>query len=266
MSTKEDVLVSIVMAEYNTEPSQFFSSIDSILAQTYKNFELIIIDDCGRNDVAELVKRYNDSRIKVYKNEKNLGLALSLNKAVNLSLGDYIIRMDTDDIAFPERLSKQINFAKSHPEYSIIGSRYILFDENIEFGESHNHGVIKKEAFLKGTPFAHPTLLIHKKDLIDSGLYPNYKRAQDYAMEMQMYEKGYCGYIMDDVLLKYRQDKNGYKKKKYKNRVLEYKIRKKYFKLLGFSWYQRLYRFKPLIVGLIPKNMLKKYHENKVKE
>lgn len=258
----EKMKVSIIMAEYNTDLKQLDESIKSIINQTFKDFELIIIDDCGKNDLSTFLDKYKDDRIVLLKNEKNMGLAESLNKGIKCSKSEYIIRMDTDDIALPDRIEKQINFIEEHPEYSIVGGKYILFDENGEKGVRGASGEVVKEDFLKNTPFAHPTLLIRKKDIISSGLYPNYYRCQDYAMEMNMYANGYKGFIMDDVLLKYRQDTNGYKKKKFKYRILEYKIRKKYFKLLNFSFIKRIvYQYKPLLIGLIPNTFLKFYHE-----
>ena len=258
----EKMKVSIIMAEYNTDLKQLDESIKSIINQTFKDFELIIIDDCGKNDLSTFLDKYKDDRIVLLKNEKNIGLAESLNNGIKCSKSEYIIRMDTDDIALPDRIEKQINFIEEHPEYSIVGGKYILFGENGEKGVRGASGEVVKEDFLKNTPFAHPTLLIRKKDIISSGLYPNYYRCQDYAMEMNMYVNGYKGFIMEDILLKYRQDTNGYKKKKFKFRILEYKIRKKYFKLLKFSFIKRIvYQYKPLLIGLIPNAILKLYHE-----
>lgn len=260
----EEKYVSVLMAEYNTNPEYLDESIESILNQTHKNFELIIIDDCGSNDMKKFVKKYNDKRIKVIKNEKNIGLANSLNKGLKIAKYDYIIRMDTDDICLKDRFEKQIKFAIENPQYSIIGGNHILFDDEREYkNELRVCGEIKKEHFLFNTPFSHPTLILKKDDLIASGGYPNYRRGQDYAMEMQMYVNGFKGYIMEEELIKYRQDTNAYTKKNYRSRVIEYEIRKTFFKKLKLPWYRFIYIIKPLLVGLIPKKNLKKYHENK---
>lgn len=261
---KEKEYISVVMSEYNTNPQFLKESILSVLNQTYKYFELIIVDDCGFNDVEEFVKQFNDKRIVVIKNKKNMGLANSLNVGVSKAKYDYILRMDTDDICKLDRFDKQIHFALEHKEYSIIGGKHLLFDEKNEYPkEIKTYGEVKKEQFLFNTPFSHPTLMIKKDDLIKSGGYPNYKRGQDYAMEMNMYLHGYKGYVMKDILIKYRQDEKAYIKKNYKSRILEFKIRKKYFKKLGLPWYRVFYEIKPLIVGLIPLKLLKKYHENR---
>lgn len=262
MNEKENnPLVSVVMAEYNTDISQFEESILSIINQTYKNFELIIVDDCGKNDVKDMVEKFNDKRIIVLKNKKNSGLATSLNNALKVAKGEYIMRMDTDDIAINNRFELQIKFANSHPEYSLIGSRHTIFDENGEYEISNIVGEIDKNKFIRGTPFCHPSLLIRKKALIDIGGYPLYNRAQDYAMEMNMYAKGYKGYIMNEVLLKYRQYANSYKKRNLKAKFEETKIRARYFKILKMPLYSYIYILKPLVVAIIPNYVLKKLNK-----
>ena len=128
-------LVSVVMSEYNTDPFFFHESVRSILGQSYEDFELIIVDDCGNNDIDDLLKLYSDDkRIIVIRNKKNCGLARSLNRGVKKARGKYIIRMDTDDIMMPDRIKKQVEFVEHHPEYAIIGGRYILFDGEKEYG------------------------------------------------------------------------------------------------------------------------------------
>lgn len=249
--------VTVLMCEYNTPLNQFEESINSILNQTYSDFELIIVDDCGKNNVKDFIKKFNDDRIKIIKNDKNCGLAISLNNGLKYSKGEYIVRMDTDDIAFPTRIEKQVDFILKNSEYSIVGTRHTLFDDGGEYGESSYTGEILKKDFLKGPPFCHPSLLIRKDDLMSIGGYPNYKRAQDYAMEMQMYYSGFKGYIMDDILLRYRQDSNSYRKRNFDAKLNEYKMRNKYFKLLKMPWYSFFYKFKPLIVFLIPNFILK---------
>ncbi|MBR3138436.1 glycosyltransferase [Candidatus Saccharibacteria bacterium] len=256
-------LVSVVMSEYNTDPFFFHESVRSILGQSYEDFELIIVDDCGNNDIDDLLKLYSDDkRIIVIRNKKNCGLARSLNRGVKKARGKYIIRMDTDDIMMPDRIKKQVEFAEHHPEYAIIGGRYILFDGEKEYGVMGVPGEKSKEDLLPGTPFAHPTLIIHKDALLKNNGYPSYERCEDYAMELGLYISGYKGYVMNDVLIKYRQDKNGYLKKRYKYRVEGFQMRKKYFRKLGVPRLKWLaYSAKPLFVGLIPKRLLKQYHE-----
>ena len=102
--------VSVVMSEYNTKEEYLCTAIESILNQTFKDFEFIIVDDCGKNDLDEIVKKYNDSRIKIVKNDKNRGFVYSLNHGIKQAKGKYIVRMDTDDISDKRRIEKIYNY------------------------------------------------------------------------------------------------------------------------------------------------------------
>lgn len=106
-------------------------------------------------------------------------------------------------------------------------------------------------------------MIIKTKDIKSIGGYPNYRRGQDYAMAMEMYANGYKGYILKDILIDYRMNTEGYKKKKFKYRLLEFKIRWHYFNKLKIKKYNYIYCFKPILVGLIPKKMLHIYQKNK---
>lgn len=126
---KENIEVTVLMSMYNTPLEQLKLAIESILQQTYKDFEFLIINDAASKQCVELVKSYDDNRINLINNEVNLGLEKSLNKGLKLAKGNYIIRMDTDDIAYQNRIEKQIEFIKKHSEYSIVGSKAEYFNE-----------------------------------------------------------------------------------------------------------------------------------------
>lgn len=258
---KTDKKVTVLMSEYNTKEEELRTSIESILNQTYKNFELLIIDDCSNERSTKIIESYNDNRIKLVHNEKNLGLAQSLNRGLEIASGKYIIRMDTDDISYPDRIQKQLEFAEKHPEYSIIAGRANYFNENGIYGTNSKIGKIEQNDLLFGTPFIHPSMIIRKKDILAVGGYPLYKRCEDYAMVMEMYAKGYKGYVMDTLVIKYRMDDKSYLKKKFKYRIEETRMKIKYFRKLNIKWYQYIYAIKPIIVGLIPSKIIKKYHK-----
>lgn len=127
---EENLEVTVLMSMYNTPLEQLKESIESILNQTYKNFEFLIIDDGSNEECVNLVKSYNDKRINLVRNEQNIGLEKSLNKGLKLAKGKYIVRMDTDDIAYTDRIEKQVDFIKKNSEYSIVGSKAEIFDES----------------------------------------------------------------------------------------------------------------------------------------
>lgn len=114
-------LISVIMSVYN-ESEYIAEAIESILKQTYKKFEFIIVDDCSTDETPEIIKHYaeSDNRIIFVQNETNLGLTQNLNKALNISNGAYIARMDGDDISLPERFERQIEFLNEHKEIMLF--------------------------------------------------------------------------------------------------------------------------------------------------
>ena len=257
--------VSILMSMYNTPIEQLKQAVESMLNQTYRSFEFIIIDDCSKGDEVKTILDYNDDRIKLIKNKKNLGLPKSLNKGLKYVTTNYIFRMDTDDISHLDRIEKQMKFIEKN-NYDLVCSRINYFDENGIYGCSKISGDITIDDMLFGTPFAHPSMFI-KKDVLEAiGGYPCHNRCEDYAMELSLYAHGYKGYVMDDVLLDYRLDNDNYKKKKFKDRLIEVEMKKKYFKLNKVKFPKSLYIYKPILAGLIPSSIMKKYHEIKFRK
>ena len=121
--------ISVVMPTYNTQISILREAVDSILNQTFSDFEFIIIDDGSANDTYEYLKSIPDKRIKIIKNDTNIGITKSLNIGFRAARGKYIARMDSDDIAFPDRFEKQYAFMESHPDVFVCGSKAIFFKD-----------------------------------------------------------------------------------------------------------------------------------------
>lgn len=113
--------VSVIMSVWNNGP-YVAKTIDSILAQTFDNFEFIIMDDRGGDNTVEIIRSYNDPRIKLHTNPENMGIARSLNSAISKATGEYIAVMDGDDIAEPERLAQQVAYMDAHPDTGILGT------------------------------------------------------------------------------------------------------------------------------------------------
>ena len=122
-------LISVILPAYNAE--RFLEeAIDSILAQTYKNFELIVLNDGSTDRTEEIILSYNDPRIRYIKNESNLKLIKTLNKGIALARGKYIARMDADDISLPTRFEKEIEFMEIHPDIGVCSSKVIHLFSN----------------------------------------------------------------------------------------------------------------------------------------
>ena len=262
--------ISVIMGVYNTKDKKLLrKSIESILKQTYSNYEFIICNDCSSDiEVEKILNEYKekDNRIVIINNKNNMGLAASLNECIKISKGEYIARQDDDDISYPTRFKEEIDFLKNNNQYDIVGCRMEKFDDNGIWDITNPKEKPSKKDFLKGTQFSHPTIIITKKCLQAVNGYRDLKytrRTEDYDLFMRLYAKGYKGYNLPKVLYKYNESIGAYSKRKYKYRLDEYKVRIEGFKNLelmpiGFVW-----AFKPLIVGLIPKRLLFKIRKKK---
>lgn len=174
--------ITVLMPVYNGE-KYLQDAINSILAQTYKNFELLIIDDGSVDNSAAIIKSINDKRIVYIKNEENLGISKSLNKGISLAKGDYIARMDCDDIALPDRLKIQYNYLLRHKKVGICGTwvRFFGKDQGVM-----TYPIRDKEikAFLTfRNAFAHPSVMFKKALLIENGIwYDEHSKVEDYEL------------------------------------------------------------------------------------
>lgn len=261
----ENELVTVIMSEYNTNEQLLDQSIKSILNQTYKNIEFIIIDDSGNMDLRKRIKKYKDQRIKVYTNKKNMGLVYSLNKAVKLAKGQYIARMDTDDISKPNRIEKQIAFMKAHKEISVLASRCNYYDEDGIWGESTFYGEMTKQIMLNGNKITHPTVMYKKETIQNAGGYLDYSRCEDTATWTNLISKNYRFYVMKDVLLDYHLSKNDYKKRSIRNRFDSFRnIREQYIKLSPSKKQIMKAYIKLIISSVIPQAIIYKYHRKKL--
>ena len=209
----EKGLVSVIMSNFNTPEEYLRNAIESILTQTYNNIEFIIVDDYSNNNSLSVIESYDDSRIVLIKNEQNMGITKSLNRALVVAKGEFVARMDADDICLPERLEKQIDFLRQNPDVFVCGTGVELFGDG---ADAYNEKVVcktipEKEKFqillLFGnhTNIIHPTAMFRHQVLIDNKLSYNekYMFAQDYRMWVSCSRIGECANV-PDVLFKYR--------------------------------------------------------------
>lgn len=254
--------ISVIMGVYNGAAS-LDDAIESICGQTYENWEFIICDDCSKDNTVELLETWSkrDPRIKVITNETNLGLAATLNHCLKYASGEYIARMDDDDISYPERFQIQLEFLETHPEYEFVSSIVDCFDGNeVVRNRFLRKAEPQKRDFLHGTQFVHPATIFRKRCLENVGGYWEDKitrRTEDYDLFMRLYAAGYKGYNIQKPLLRYTVNVRGMKQKSlYKYRIDEAKVRYKGFQKLGLLPEGFPYVIRPLIVGLIPKQVI----------
>lgn len=195
-------LVSVVMPVYNAE-KYLRESIDSILNQTYKNFEFIIINDGSTDNSPDIVRSYDDPRIIFVDNKQNSGLVSVLNQGLNLAHGKYVARMDADDISLPNRFETQIEFMETHPTVGVLGASFHIFGgiDRLETKKKYPN----LRYLLKTCPVGHPTVMMRRSVIDRYGVRydPQYKHAEDYELWMRMLRLTKIANI-NRVLLNYR--------------------------------------------------------------
>lgn len=203
--------ISVIMSTYKENIDDLKMSIESILNQTYKMFEFIIILDNPNNHIhEEIIKEYSkfDKRIKFYKNEKNIGLAMSLNKGISLAQYEYIARMDADDISLSNRFEKQIKFLQKNPDVSLVATNKILIDENNSIVGYGNKLPKKQTTIKKGLEYismvVHPSVMARKKDIEIVNGYRNFPASQDYDLWLRLISNEKKISFIDEYLIKYR--------------------------------------------------------------
>lgn len=204
-------LISVVMSVYNGE-KYLAEAIESILNQTYKNFEFIIVNDGSKDNSVEIIKNYmkQDNRIVLIDRE-NKGLPYSLNEGISIAKGEYIARMDADDISLPTRFEKQIKYFEDNIEIGICGTFAETFGTNtksILLKQPLKHDEMKI-CLLFSVCFAHPTVMMKKEVLEKNKLKynNNYPNAQDYELWSKISNTTKMGNI-SEILLRYRISKN----------------------------------------------------------
>ncbi len=199
--------ISVVMSAYNAE-KYIAEAIDSILGQTFGDFEFIILDNCSEDHTVEIIRSYHDARIRFVQNETNLGLAGSLNKGLELSTGQYIARLDADDVSYPNRFAAQVKYMDAHPEVCLCAGRYDLIVR----------GKVRRTA--QGRPIppdamrfcqyfcnqvTHSTVMMRASVLRGHRLEYDgrYRIAQDYKLWMDLLRVG-DQVVLNEKFLKYR--------------------------------------------------------------
>jgi len=202
-------LVSVITPVYNRE-KYLVKCIESILNQTYENFEFIIIDDNSSDLTVNIIKDYllRDSRIKFLENNKNLGATLSFNRGLDIAKGKYIARMDSDDISFPDRFKKQVDIFESWHDLEVLGTGAVLIDhkEN-EIGRKQFPSNFKKISNIikTGVPVFDPSVMMRSSTLKEINGFDNrLAPADDYHLWLTLFKQKKIISNIDDYLIKYR--------------------------------------------------------------
>ena len=206
--------ISCIMANYNTPRDYLVKAIDSIVCQTHRELELIVVDDCSTDNSCAVIEEFvqRDNRIILIKNDSNMGLARSLNVALEKASSDYIARMDTDDVSDPERFEIQLKFLLDN-DLDIVGSETRRIDECGEVvvtrtNKSYSTRYISKVLRYENC-IAHPSWLVKRNVYKELSGYRYFRACEDYDFLLRAVKRGYRIGICDSVLLSYRINTKG---------------------------------------------------------
>lgn len=252
------------MPVFNQEAHYLRESIESILSQSYSDFEFIIIDDGSNDVVVTILDEYSkrDKRIRVFRNEVNSGIVTSLNRGISHAQGEYVARMDSDDISLKERFEKQLQFLEEHPDHMLVGTSAITIDEDgretgyLVFPQRY-HSIVR--SILLRNPILHPTWFVRRALFEEAGRYDeDATRIEDYEFLLRVAPK-YKIANLPEKLLRYRFNQSGIS---FKNNKLQEKqalrIRFKALRNYGYPIWHAIYLLRPLFLYFFVPSSLKK--------
>ena len=227
-----DALVTIITPNYNAE--KFISdTLESVLAQTYTNWEMLIVDDCSNDRSIEIVKKYmvQDERIRLIELEENSGAAVARNRAIEEAKGRFIAFLDSDDLWKPEKLEKQIRFMLEHG-YALTYTDYDLIDEeNVHYGKTFKAPAqVNYESMLQTCSIGCLTT-IYDTEKLGKVYMPHIKKGQDYATWLKILKKIPYAYGLNESLAVYRKRQSSVSSNKFKAIMHQWNIYRKIEKL-----------------------------------
>jgi glycosyltransferase involved in cell wall biosynthesis len=201
--------ITVLMPVYNGE-KHLAQAVDSILSQTYSDFEFLIINDGSSDGSVDIINLYNDTRVRLLSNNQNLGLIATLNKGIDLARGEYIARMDCDDISLPKRLAKQAEFLEADHSCAMVAAKAVFIDDDGKecgyWGDDQNSTSYREivRRLPRANCIAHPGVMIRKSVLATYRYDARQVHSEDYDLWLRLCADGVRIEKIDEILLKYR--------------------------------------------------------------
>lgn len=265
----ENPMVSVLMATFNEPIDYIKASIESILNQTYTNFEFIISDDSTNLDTINAINSYaNDERVIIIRSNSRMGFVRALNEGLKIAKGQFIVRMDGDDISLKDRFEKQLEYLNSHKEIDILGGNMLIINESgtiISQRKYPTRGILLHLNSIFRSPVAHPTVMF-RRSILDNHFYydESFKKAEDTEFWFRLRNNGFVIANLPYNLLNFRISGDLAKKRNVEHFSYNFKARNK-----NFSW-KYCYVDIPSIIATklylaIPKKFISFYYsiENK---
>ena len=253
-------LVSVLMSVYNGAPT-LEKAAASVLAQTYRDLELILCDDASTDDTWRIMKRIaaQDARVTVFQNKTNRGLGASLNGCLSRAGGEYIARQDADDVSDPDRIERTTDFLlSSGAPYAACGVR--VFDDGGVWSTRQYPQKITKHIIAQKNPFFHPTMVFRRAVLEGVGGYsetPETRRTEDYDLVMRLAAEGVIGENLPEILYSVYEPKEAYLRHNAKTRLCEVRVRARGLRAMGSPASDYIYLVKPLIMACVPRGLMR---------
>ena len=253
-------LVSVLMSVYNGAPT-LEKAAASVLAQTYRDLELILCDDASTDDTWRIMQRIaaQDARVTIFQNKTNRGLGASLNGCLSRAGGEYIARQDADDVSDPDRIERTTDFLlSSGAPYAACGVR--VFDDGGVWSTRQYPQKITKHIIAQKNPFFHPTMVFRRAVLEGVGGYsetPETRRTEDYDLVMRLAAEGVIGENLPEILYSVYEPKEAYLRHNAKTRLCEVRVRARGLRAMGSPALDYIYLVKPLIMACVPRCLMR---------
>ena len=261
--------VTVIMGIYNCAET-LDAALNSLLAQTSTNWNLVMCDDGSSDMTYEIAEHYQltcPEKFTLLRNEHNMGLNYTLNRCLSIADGEYIARQDGDDLSMPTRFEKEVAVLDAFPNISIVSTAMKYFDESGTWGQNHPIEFPQKEDFIAGTPFCHAPCMVRRESYQAVNGYtenPRYLRVEDYDLWVKMYAAGFRGQNIPEPLYAMRDDRNAYSRRKFKYRVNEFCVRIQAAHILRLPFRAYLYAWRPLLISILPSRLYCLLHKSRL--
>ena len=261
--------ISVIMGIYNCQDT-LEEAVGCIIGQSYSDWEIILCDD-GSSDntysIAKEIASQYPSKIKLLQNEKNRGLNHTLNRCLKEANGTYIARMDADDRCHPERFATEIAVLDTEPQIAIVSTDMEFFDETGVWGRISHPEHPQNKDFLSGSPFCHAPCMVRREAFEAVNGYsesPYLLRVEDYHLWIKMYKAGFKGKNIPVPLYQMRDDRNAYRRRKFRYRINEAYVRLLLVRELKLPAIGAIYALRPILIGLLPSKVYDYLHKRRL--
>lgn len=255
-------VVSVLMGSHNPRWDRLRRGIKSLQSQTLENWELILWDDGSSPAGAMILEQAAqlDSRVRLYHGRENRGLGYGLNRCMERARGNYLARLDDDDVCFPRRFELQTLFLEAQPGFQWVGSGALLLDESGVWGQLNPPECPGTWDFLPHSPYIHPSVMFRRETLEMVGGYsqsPAHFGCEDYHLFFRLHSRGWQGYNLEVPLLGYWEDRDSYRRRTVSRRLREAELRWQGYRMLHIptpvaGWGT----LRPLAACLVPGSVL----------